>query len=158
VRKCSSEGRASMTMDLFSLHEGLNGIHVCRPPRGKHHIDNYLRTAYLNEEDLMNWVKENYQSYAYRHIHGLLTQMLASVMNNKKLKEATAVLDVLYGFEGGGSNSNSNITSKFEGGTSKLGTLFANSKARGEDATNKFSNLLSNSFRRQDRTAASGST
>jgi hypothetical protein len=30
VKKCSPEGRAAMTMDVFSLHEGLNSVHLCR--------------------------------------------------------------------------------------------------------------------------------
>lgn len=103
IKKVSSEGRAAMTMDVFALHEGLNSVHLCRPPRGKHHIDSYLRMSYMNEEGIMEWVVENYNSYAYRHIYGLLVQTIgasSSMLNNsKKFKEAVATLDELYGVE-----------------------------------------------------------
>lgn len=85
-----------MSMDIFSLHEGLGGIHLCRPARGKHYVDNYLRATYMPEEDIMVWVRENYRSYAYRHMHGLLSQTMNSVLNTRKLKDAVAVIDSLY--------------------------------------------------------------
>lgn len=61
----------------------------------------------MSEEDMMDWIRENYQTYAYRHLLGLLTQTLASVINNKKLKDATQMLDALYEVDNtaGGSNS-----------------------------------------------------
>ena len=96
VKKCSSEGRAAMTMDVFALHEGLNSVHLCRPPRGKHHVDGYLRMSFLSEEEMLRFVGENYQSFAYRHIAGMLTQTLTSVMNSKKLKDGIALIDGLY--------------------------------------------------------------
>lgn len=133
VKKVSAEGRAAMTMDVFAVHEGLNTIHLCRPPRGKHYIDNYLRVAFLSEEDMMVWVNENWQQYAYRHIQGMLVQTLASVMNSKKLKDATAVIDNLYELD------NATHTSK-EGTGSKLSNLLS--------TTTNLSNLT-NKFRRQ---------
>lgn len=99
VRKCSSEGRAMMNMDLFALHEGLNAVHLCRPPRGKHYIDAYLRAFYLSEDDLLTWVQENWQAYAYRHVHGLLSQTLSSMLANKKFKDAVVVIDALYDYD-----------------------------------------------------------
>jgi hypothetical protein len=99
VRKCSSEGRAMMSLDLFSLHEGLNSVHLCRPPRGKHYVDDYLRTFYLPEDDLLQWVREHWQSYAYRHIHGLLSQTLSSMLNNKKFKDAVTMIDTFYEYD-----------------------------------------------------------
>ena len=30
ARRCSSEGRSSMVMDAFALHDALNQIHLCR--------------------------------------------------------------------------------------------------------------------------------
>jgi hypothetical protein len=97
VRKCSGEGRAAMTMDLNTLHQQLNLVHLCRPPRGKHHIGNYLRCSQMSDEDLIAWIHDNYQSFAYRHTLGLLVQtMQSSVLNNKKLKDATNLIDTLY--------------------------------------------------------------
>lgn len=147
VRKCSSEGRAMMTMDVFALHEGLNSIHLCRPPRGKHHVDNYLRAFYLAEEEMIQWIRENWQSYAYRHIHGLLTQTMSSLLNNKKFKDTVALVDNLYAFDAkeNGSNSNMNAQNTAPSGasssklTSMLSTRFK------EDG--KISQLLNTKWR-----------
>jgi len=130
VRKCSSEGRAAMSMDVFALHDGLNSIHLCRPPRGKHYVDNYLRAFYLSEEEIMQWVQDNWQSYPYRHVHGLLSQTMTSMLNSKKLKDALAVIDGLYDSEGAEN--------------AKLSSMFSNRFK--EDS--KFSNLLASKFRR----------
>lgn len=129
ARKVSVEGRSAMTTDNIALHDALNTVHLCRPPRGKHYVDNYLRSAMLSEEELMAWVRENWESYAYRHIHGLLTQTLFSLLNSKKLKDATAVIDALYELKDGES-------------TSTLGML-----SQSADAT--FSRAFNSTFRRQ---------
>jgi hypothetical protein len=129
VRKCSVEGRSAMTTDNIALHDALNTIHLCRPPRGKHYVDNFLRSAMLSEEELMAWVRENWESYAYRHIQGLLTQTLFSLLNSKKLKDAIAVIDGLYELKDGES-------------TSTLGML-----SQSADAT--FSRAFNSTFRRQ---------
>jgi hypothetical protein len=129
VRKCSVEGRSAMTTDNIALHDALNTIHLCRPPRGKHYVDNFLRSAMLSEEELMAWVRENWESYAYRHVQGLLTQTLFSLLNSKKLKDAIAVIDGLYELKDGES-------------TSTLGML-----SQSADAT--FSRAFNSTFRRQ---------
>lgn len=119
-----------MSMDAFALHEGLNNIHLCRPPRGKHYVDNYLRAFLMSEEEIMQWVQNNWQSYAYRHIHGLLTQTMSSMLNSKKLKDALGVIDNLYDAD----NSEN----------AKVSSLLSN-RLREE---NKFSNMLAGKFRR----------
>eukprot|EP01035_Chromulina_nebulosa_P018957 gene18957-24767_t len=97
IRKCSYEGRALLTMDLAALQDGLDTIHTCRPPRGKDHVDNYIRGSYYtNMTDLIQWVHENWQSYPYRQIYGVLNLNLASVLNSKPLKDALTILDNLY--------------------------------------------------------------
>eukprot|EP01038_Epipyxis_sp_PR26KG_P013483 gene13483-18091_t len=115
IKKCSTEGRAAMTMDIFSLHDGLNNIHICRPPRGKHYIDSFLRTCYLNDDDIMQWINENYHSYAYRHVYGLLVQTMTSVLNNKKFKDAVSVIDNLYEQDTENNNNNSKFSNLLSG-------------------------------------------
>ena len=161
MRKCSVEGRSAMTTDSLALHDALNTIHLCRPPRGKHYVDSFLRAAMIpgsggsgsavssltgssnsasGEEELMAWVRENWQSYAYRHIHGLLTQTLFSLLNSKKLKDATAVIDSLYELkDGGGSSSGGDISSTLSG-------LLAQAQSAGDGT---FSRAFSSTFRRQ---------
>lgn len=136
VKKCTPEGRAGMIMDVFALHDGLNNIHLCRCPRGKHYVDSYLQAFCLNEEDLMVWIQENYQTYAYRHIYGMLQQTLSSMLNNKKLRDAVAVIDQLYEADDNSLSSNSNNSS-----TSLAGTGIGNGAV-----VNKLSNMISSSL------------
>lgn len=96
VRKCSTEGRASMTMDISALHTGLDSVHVCRPPRGKQYVDNYVKALYLSDEEIVHWTQQSWQSYSQRHLHGLLHQALSSVLKKKRLKDALSALDALY--------------------------------------------------------------
>jgi hypothetical protein len=65
------EGRSAMLMDTIALHDELNRIHPCRPPRGRHYVEALCRAALLSEGEFMAWVGENWHSYAYRHIHGM---------------------------------------------------------------------------------------
>jgi hypothetical protein len=147
VKKCTPEGRAGMIMDVFALHDGLNNIHLCRSPRGKHYVDSYLQAFCLNEEDLMVWIQENYQTYAYRHIYGMLQQTLASMLNNKKLRDAVAVIDQLYDID------ESVNSSSISGG---VGSSFLSSSSHGINSIsggihggagfNKLSNMISSSY------------
>lgn len=162
VRKCSAEGRAAMTLDVLSLHEGLNSIHICRPPHGKHYIENYLRSSYLPEEQLLQWVQQNWQSYAYRHIHGLLSQTLSSMISGKRFKDAIAMIDGLYEVSSpreaaaaaaAGSRrrssflSSAGITSSASSGTAGAGDS-SNSGGRFSGMLQGTSSLLTSKFRR----------
>ena len=125
VRKCSVEGRSAMTTDNMALHDALNTIHLCRPPRGKHYVDNFLRSALLSEEELLGWVRDNWESYAYRHVHGLLTQVLFSMLNSKKLKDATALIDSLYELKDSESTSTlSSLMAQTDGTFSRFSSQF----------------------------------
>ena len=120
ARKVSTEGRASMTMDVSALHAGLDTIHPCRPARGKLHVNNYVRASYLSEEEVVEWVRNNWQGYGYRHLHGLLHQAMSggstsslnvtgTGMRKKRLATVLAVLDELHdevlGEEGAGTGT-----------------------------------------------------
>jgi hypothetical protein len=96
VRKCSTEGRASMTMDVSALHTGLDSRHVCRPPRGRNYVDVYIKALYLTEDETIRWALSQTQTYAHRHLQGLLKQALSSMMANRKLSQALGALDSEY--------------------------------------------------------------
>ncbi|CAE7782249.1 VPS50 [Symbiodinium microadriaticum] len=96
VRKCSTEGRASMTMDVSALHTGLDHRHVCRPPRGRGYVDMYIKALYLTEDETVRWALSQCQTYAHRHLVGLLKQALSSMMSNRKLSQSLAALDAEY--------------------------------------------------------------
>eukprot|EP01034_Spumella_vulgaris_P021596 gene21596-27634_t len=143
VRKCSSEGRAAMTMDVFAVHEGLNRTHLCRPPRGKHHLDSYLHMSFLSDEDMMSWIAENWQSFAYRHIAGMVAQTMTSVLSSKKLKDAMAVVDSLYDIDNFVGNAHINgPANPHNSSNNKLANLLLTNKE------GKLSNLISSKFRR----------
>ena len=108
---------------------GLNRIHACRPLHGKVYLDSYIRSAYLTEEEVMAWVQQNWQAYAYRHISGLLHQTISS---GKRLRDAIEVIDGLYEVE----RTPAPTT------TSTIGSMFS---TRGES---KFSTMLIPKFRR----------
>jgi len=101
AKRVSPEGRAAMLRDVLALQEGLDRVHPCRSPRGLLHVEAYLRAASLGEEEMMAWIGENWQAYAYRHMYGLVSQTFSSMMDlsSKRLKQATAVLDKLYEVE-----------------------------------------------------------
>lgn len=135
VKKCSAEGRALMSKDVFALHEGLNNIHICNTPRGKYYIDSFMKCFYISEEEIMAWIHENWQSYSYRHIAALLSQTLSSsILNQKKLKDAMQVIDNLY-----------EVDSMKETNTSTFSSMLSNLNRK--DGT-QFSNLLNVKFRR----------
>lgn len=119
-------------MDVSALHDGLDTIETCRPPRGKHHLNNFISATYLSEEDTLTWLQGNWQSFTYRQLHGLLTLNLSSMLNSKKLKDALSLLDTLYMNE-----SNSWQT-----------TRYAELFEKGKDENRSISKMVSNRFRR----------
>ena len=100
VKKCSKDGRAAMGIDLSALHSGLDTVHPNRSPKGKAHVEALcVKVSYMQDEEVMQWVEENYHSYPYRCILGVITTKFSSLMNPKKLKDAVAVLDSLYDYK-----------------------------------------------------------
>jgi len=103
VRKASPEGRTAMINDATEFEEGLSIVHPCRAPRGREYIASFVSAASLGDDDLLSWMRVNFQSFSYRHLHGLSTQAFSSLMTikSKRLKEALLLLDELYHFEDG---------------------------------------------------------
>lgn len=63
----SSEScRQAMLVDLTALQSNLDALHTCRPARGKEHIQEYLRATGLPEDEMLEWVRDNWQNYAYQ--------------------------------------------------------------------------------------------
>jgi len=71
-----------------------NLVHSCPSLFTPHHLFHHRFKS-----DLMEWVRENHSLFAYRHLSGLLHQTLSAsnmTLNNKKLKDALALLDSLF--------------------------------------------------------------
>ena len=98
IKKCTVEGRTNMLMDIQSLQNKLNLVHSCKPPRGKHYIEEFIKGSTLGEEALVDWMNENWQIYSYRHICNMLNMVLKSSLlsSSKKLTEAISILDGFY--------------------------------------------------------------
>jgi hypothetical protein len=92
----SENTRQSILSDINSLQTSLELIHGCRPARGKEYLEEFIRATGLSEDDMMNWVRENWQIYAYRHLNTLINQTLGSVLKKNKLKDSLSILDSLY--------------------------------------------------------------
>lgn len=135
IRKISNEGRANFSMDSQCLQYNLDMIHKCRPPRGKHYVDAFIRASYMDEEDMLSWIRENWQVYSYRHMYGLLSMTLSSVLRNKRFREAVTMLDELYA----ASPDNSSM----------VGALMPSTSKMFEESGSKISNFISKGFSRQ---------
>ena len=100
VKKCSKEGRAAMGIDLSALYAGLDCVHPNRTAQGKSYVEALcVKVSYMQDDEAMRWVDENYMSYPYRCVLGIITQKMSSMMNPKKLRDATNTLDELYNLD-----------------------------------------------------------
>lgn len=88
VPRCSTEGRALMTLDLASLSDGLMPDVVSdrlkeislplTPPlatveRGLRYVEAYIKLFYFPKEDVIRWIADNYCEYRCTHILALAT-------------------------------------------------------------------------------------
>lgn len=97
VKKCSKEGRAAMGVDMSTLNAGLEGIHSSRSPHGKEYTEALaVKCSYMQDDEALRWIGENYQAYPYRCVLGIVNNKMSSMMNPKKLRDAVAYLDELY--------------------------------------------------------------
>lgn len=96
IRRLSAEGKAGLLLDMETLQTTLNSIRPCMPPRGKDYIEGYVLASTMTEPDMMEWVRQCWQEFAYRHIISLLNYTLNSVMSSKRLKDAIVIVDALY--------------------------------------------------------------
>jgi len=98
IERCSTEGRSLMSMDLQAVQAGLDRIHKVRPIRGKMHVDNYVKAFYYGEADVMAWIEQNYQNYAFRHMAGLLNVGVGQ-KKKKGMRELVNKVAALYASE-----------------------------------------------------------
>jgi hypothetical protein len=98
IRRVGSAGREAMLRDVGCLQEELDKIHPCHCRYGLEHVEAALRAAQGEGEEVMLWVQDHYQQYAYRHLLGLVTQTFGSMMDitQTRLKDAVSFLDELY--------------------------------------------------------------
>lgn len=62
VPKCTPQGRAHMTLDLYALQNGLdliNHISSKTVPRGWEYVNNYIKAFFKDKEELLQWIEAN---------------------------------------------------------------------------------------------------
>ena len=64
-------------------------------------VEGYLEAALLDDAEMMHWIARNWELYAYRFMHGVVKQKFSSVISisGRRLKDALAIVDDLYGFK-----------------------------------------------------------
>jgi len=72
VEKCSTEGRALMSIDLQVFQSNLDKIHRVRSPRGAAYVDSYIKAWYFSHPDLRAWITQNEGNYQRHHLATLL--------------------------------------------------------------------------------------
>eukprot|EP01119_Soliformovum_irregulare_P017840 TRINITY_DN5361_c0_g1_i1.p1 TRINITY_DN5361_c0_g1~~TRINITY_DN5361_c0_g1_i1.p1 ORF type:complete len:938 (+),score=326.83 TRINITY_DN5361_c0_g1_i1:314-2815(+) len=59
IKKCSTEGRIQMSLDLKDLQSGLEKLTSLRPIPKLLYVENYIKAFFLSEIELLPWVKEH---------------------------------------------------------------------------------------------------
>jgi hypothetical protein len=99
VKRASNEGRATMVRNAEAVEAGLEAIHQCRCLHGLPHVQAYLQAGTLAPEEMMLWIQDNHNSYAYRHMHALAVQTFSHILSpfqTSRLKDAVEFIDGLY--------------------------------------------------------------
>lgn len=92
VKKCSTGGRALMSLDLQMLRSGVRSILPACTPNWKY-VENYIKAHYLIEQELMNWI-QMHPEYRLKHIHALIHNLPLNIkrkVRNDLIAQATAI-------------------------------------------------------------------
>jgi len=102
---CSTEGRASMSIDLATFCASVNGRAIesrlesyfqcvgrlppsSAPRRGMQYVDLYVKVFYFPEDDVMKWIIENRHLYHLSHLLALVSfGMIQPVSQGALLRE-----------------------------------------------------------------------
>ncbi|CAB1113338.1 unnamed protein product [Ectocarpus sp. CCAP 1310/34] len=98
VRRCSTEGRALMSMDLQALALGLEDPAATHA--AKAHVHAYVNAFYFGDEDLHKWIKERWRSYPMYQMVSLLQcadgAVASKVLRKRRVKDLVAQVEALY--------------------------------------------------------------
>ncbi|CAM9515699.1 unnamed protein product [Discosporangium mesarthrocarpum] len=98
VGRCSTEGRALMSMDLQALALGLEDPTMVQEPKAHVHV--YVNAFYFCEEDQLKWIKENWRSYPSYQMVALLNcadgGAAVHVLHKHRVKDMVAQVEALY--------------------------------------------------------------
>jgi Protein of unknown function C-terminus (DUF2451) len=119
VRRCSTEGRAHMTLDLASFRAGISPrsvserleslMTVNRPPAvnpelGSLYVETYIKAFYYPKEDIFAWIKQHWNQYKMNHVLALAvasilscSDPLSEIQVNSMLDDIKALYHVKHG-------------------------------------------------------------
>ena len=110
VRFCSTEGRALMALDLASFSAGLRGDAFTQrlentkprttiPPillsGGMKRVDTYIKVFYYPQDEVVNWVKDNFRDYKMNQTMALVANFDFSA-SEEKLQDILEDIKTLY--------------------------------------------------------------
>ncbi|CAI7876330.1 unnamed protein product, partial [Closterium sp. NIES-54] len=99
VKKCNSNGRALMSLDLQVLVQGLQPIVGRGAVKGLQLVDNYIKAFYLSESQIIDWVRAH-PEYTKAQVIALV--VMAANGGNWKLKNK---FEIIKKIDTGGSES-----------------------------------------------------
>lgn len=106
---CSTEGRASMSIDLATFCASVNGQVIesrlesyfdcvgrlppsSAPQRGMQYVDLYVKVFYFPEDDVMKWIIENRHLYHLSHVLALVSYGMINPLSQALLQEQVKLL------------------------------------------------------------------
>ena len=63
IIRCTTHGRAQMSMDLTALHQGLVKVTSLSPLPRWEHVSGYVRAYYEPENDFLKWVNREHRAF-----------------------------------------------------------------------------------------------
>lgn len=67
-------------------------------PHDKRWVDEYIQAFYFTKvQDVMDWILHHRDAYALRHARSLLTYGVGTSLKKKKVREAVAQAEAVYG-------------------------------------------------------------
>ncbi|CAN0189021.1 unnamed protein product [Scytosiphon promiscuus] len=96
--RCSTEGRALMSMDLQALALGLEDPSATQEVKA--HVHAYVNAFYFGDEDLYKWIQERWRSYPMYQMVSLLQcsdgAVASKVLRKRRVKDLVAQVELLY--------------------------------------------------------------
>ncbi|ETV93185.1 hypothetical protein, variant [Aphanomyces invadans] len=101
VPKCSTEGRALMSMDLMALQNGLDLVNHASnlPPDnrwGRAYVHNYIKAYYFQEPELLAFIDANKLRYRKSHLVRLATDGVCGKLRKPAHKDLMHKIEQLY--------------------------------------------------------------
>ncbi|XXQ39470.1 Vacuolar protein sorting-associated protein 51 like protein [Plasmodiophora brassicae] len=100
VKKCTTEGRAAMSLDSGYLQRGLRDVAGVWPIPGGARVDDYIKAYYLQPNELLAWIQSHSSEFTLDHFLGIVrVSPGTSSMRAKELAEFTERVNRICGMD-----------------------------------------------------------